>query len=454
MKEALILFFFMSLLPMTFAQLETITVYAGEIKTINYTIVNTAEKTQTYNIYLSGQIAHFAERKVLIDVYPKIIELSPNQSSKITLYIFTSKESREIGPTKFTLTVASELQKIEKTIIISVLRKYPVYISSISLSKYGIFPLESTKITATIQNVRNEITPNYKLVFLIYKDDREIFKKEVITDFIEANSRIEVSQEFTADRYQEAGTYDVTLTLEDLRGGVIDEIKTKFEVKPIVKLPPEYTQKETKYSLLSAKITIKIKNEGNVISEPFYVEEILPIFMKDFVRAYNPYTEEKIEGGTIVYRWLVKPLSPGESVIIEYEISLWQTWIGIVIISLTIIFFFRRGFQPMLVKSIKKQEGKIKVYIKLKNRSKSIMKSIEIVEEVLPMLKVESNIGLEFEEKRVGKNRYLVWRVSELKPDEEVVMGYVASSLVEIVSLEIPKTKVSYFDEKGRKRVL
>jgi len=454
MNKALILFLILALLPISFAQPEAITVYAGETKTVNYTLINAGEKTQTYNIYLSGPVAHFAEKRVLIDVYPKMVELLPNQSTKITVYIFASKEAREIPQNLFTLTIASELQKIEKQLIISVLRKYPVYISSVSLSKYSILPLESTKIIASIQNVKNEITPNYRLKFLIYKDEREVLKKEIITDFIEANSKIEVSHEFIADKYQEAGTYDVWVILEDLRGEYIDDLKTKFEVKPVVKLPQEYTQKETKYSLLSAKITIRVKNEGNVASDPFYIEERLPIFMKDFMRAYNPYTEEKIEGGTVVYRWLVKSLASGESVVIEYEISFWQTWVGIVIILLAVFFFFKRSFQPALVKTIKKQDGKIKVYIKLKNKSKSIMKSVELVEEVLPMLKIESNIGLEFEEKKVGKKRYLVWRINELKPEEEVVMGYVASPLVEIVSLELPETQVSYFDEKGRKRSL
>jgi hypothetical protein len=176
--------------------------------------------------------------------------------------------------------------------------------------------------------------------------------------------------------------------------------------------------------------------------------------MKDFIKAYTPYTEEKLEAGIVVYRWLVKPLAPGESVVIEYEISLWQTWLGLVVIILAVFFFFKKGFQPALVKTVRKEEGKIKVYIKLKNKSKSIMKNIEVSEEIPPMLKVESNIGLEFEERKVGKKRYLVWKINELRPDEEAVMGYVASALVEIVSLELPKTQVTYIDEKGRKRTL
>jgi len=454
MKKIIIFLLFAMFLPIAFAQSEVISIYAGETKTINYTLINMADQIQAYNVYLSGPIAYFAERKVLIDVYPKLIELAPNQSAKITLYIFASKEAREISPNLLTLTIASETQKIEKSLIISVLRKYPVYISSVSLSKYSILPLESTKITATIQNIKNEITPNYKVIFLISKNDKEIFRKEVITDFIEANSKLEVSQEFFAEKYQEPGTYDVLIRLEDLRSQYIDEIKTKFEVKAIFKLPQDYTQKEIKYSLLTAKITIKVMNEGNVVSEPFSIEERLPIFMRDFIKAYTPYTEEKFEVGTVVYRWLIKPLAPGESVVIEYEISLWQTWLGIIIIILAVLFFFRKGFQPALIKTIKKQDGKIKVYIKLKNKSKSIMKNIEVSEEVPPMLKVESNIGLEFEEKKAGKKRYLVWKINELKPEEEAVMGYVAVPLVEIVSLELPKTQVTYADEKGRKRRL
>jgi len=275
------------------------------------------------------------------------------------MYIFASKEAREIPQNLFTLTIASDTQKIEKSLIISVLRKYPVYISSISLSKYSILPLESTKITVTIQNAKNEITPNYRLIFSIYKDGKEVLRKEVLTDFIEANGKLEVSQEFFADKYQEAGTYDVSVRLEDLKGQYIDDAKTKFEVKPIVKLPQDYTQKEVKYSFLSAKITVKIKNEGNVVSNQFYVEERLPIFMKDFIKAYTPYTEEKFGAGIVTYRWLVKPLAPGESVVIEYEISLWQTWLGLVVIILAVFFFFKKGFQPALVKLLgKKRKNK------------------------------------------------------------------------------------------------
>ncbi len=454
MNKLLILFLILTLLPISFAQPETITVYAGETKTVNYTIINTAEKAQAYNIYLSGPVAYFAEKRVLIDVYPKMVELQPNQSAKITVYIFASKEAREIPQNLFTLTISSELQKIEKSLIISVLRKYPVYISSVSLSKYSIFPLESTKITATIQNVKNEITPNYKLIFLIFKDGKEVFKEEEITDFIEANSKIEVSKEFFAEKYQEAGVYEVLVKLEDMRGEYIDDVKTKFEVKAVVKLPEEYTEKEIKYSLLSAKISVKVKNEGNTVSDAFYIEERLPLFMKDFVKDYTPYTEQKVEGGFVIYRWKINPLAPGESVVIEYEISLWQTWIALILILLTVIYFFRKGFRPAIVKSVKKTNGKIKVYIKLKNKSKSIMKNVEIVEEVLPMLKIESNIGLEFEEKKSGRKRYLIWKINELKPEEEVMLGYTASPLVEIVSLELPKTKVTFFDEKGRKREL
>jgi hypothetical protein len=454
MKWFFALLIFISLLKFSLGQTESITVYAGESKTINFTLINAANEKEAYTIFLSGPIAYFAERKVLIDVYPKFVELLPNESTKITLYIFASKDAKEISPNLFTLTISSKNQTIEKNIVIYVLRKFPVVISYVNLSNYSILPLESTKINVGIQNLKNEVTPNYKLLFIITKEGKEVFRKEVITDFIEANSKIEVSQIFNADKYQEAGVYDVFVRLETLKGEYIDEGKTKFEVKAIVKLPQEYTQKDVKYSLLSAKVFVRVKNEGNVFSDQFYIEERVPIFMKDFVKAYVPYSEQKIEGGFAVYRWLVKSLAPGESVIIEYEISLWQTWVGLVAIILAIIYFFKRSFRPSIIKTVKIEGKKLKVHIKVKNNSKSLMKNVEIIEEVLPMLKIESNIGLEFEEKKVGKKRYLVWKIDELKKDEEVIVGYIASSLVEIISLELPKTIVNYFDEKGRKKIL
>jgi hypothetical protein len=436
------------------ARLDNIEIYAGENKTLSFIIVNEYNKTRTYNIYLTGPVAYFAERKVLIDVYPKIVTLEPNQSSKINLYIYSSKESKEISPHLFLLTISSEDYKIEREITVSVSRKYPVYISSINLSKYSILPLESTRISITIQNAKNYITPNYKVVFSILKDGKEVLRKEVITDFIEANSRIEVSQEFFAEKYQEAGIYDVNVKLEDLKGNYIDEAKTKFEVKAIVKLPQEYTTKEIKYSLLSTLILIKVKNEGNTVSNQFYVEERVPRFMKDFVKARTPFKEVIVENGNVVYRWLVKPLAPGESVIVEYEISLWQVWLALIAILLAVIYFFRRGFKPSLLKTVKREGEKFKIYIKLRNNSKSTMKDVEVVEEVPPMLKVESGIGLGFEERKIGKKRYLIWTIKEVKPDEEVIMGYIASPLVEIISLDLPKTKATFIDEKGIKKTL
>ncbi len=453
-KETIFFFLPILFLNICFAQSESIVVYAGEIKTINYTLINAASHSQTYTVSLVGPTAYFAERKVLIDVYPKIVQLEPNQSTKITLYIFSSKEAREISSHLFSLIISSEEQRIEKPIIISVLRKHPVFISSLNLSKYSIFPLENTRITVRIQNLRNEITPKYKLLFFITKDGREVLTREIITDFIEANSNIEVFHEFYAEKYQEAGIYDVYVRLEDLKGEYVDDARTKFEVKAVVKLPQEYTEKQIKYSFLSARISIKVRNEGNTFSEPFYIEEKVPIFMKDFVKEYTPSSEQKHEGGFFVLRWNIKSLAPAESVLVEYEISLWQTWLILVLIILVVFYFFKRGFQPALVKTVKISDNKIKVYIKLKNKSKSTMKNIEVSEEVLPMLSVESSVGMEFEEKKIGKKRYLVWKIDELRPDEEVIIGYVASPLVEIVSLELPKTHVSYIDEKGRKRVL
>ncbi|MGC8993626.1 MAG: hypothetical protein ACP5H3_01170 [Candidatus Aenigmatarchaeota archaeon] len=453
MKKILILLILVALIPLALSQ-EDITIYAGETKTINYTISNLANEPLTYTVSLSGPIAYFSSKGIYLDVYPKILNLNPNQSAIVTLYITARKDAKETGSYAFSLDISAENQTISKTLIIRALRKYPVYISSLSLSKYAIYPLESLKIFVKVVNVKNEIAPNYKLTITISKDGKEIWKRDLITDFIEANSESEISQEFFAEKYQEAGTYEVYVLLSDLKGNFVDDAKTKFEVKPIVKLPEEFTEKEVKYSLLSAYVKIKIKNEGNVKSSSFYVEERVPLFMKDFFKPYVNPSEEKIEAGFITYRWLIPSLEPGQTVVIEYEISLWQTWIGLIVIIIAFIYFFRFTFRPALVKEIVKEGNKLKVYIKVKNKSKEIMKNIEIKEEVSPMLKIESFIGKEFEEKKVGKKRFLIWKIDELKPEEEALVGYRAEALVEVASITLPKTKVEFTDEKGRVRSL
>lgn len=454
MKKAFTILPFLIFLSTAFSQpfvsgTDFITIYAGENKTIEYLIINKDNKIQTFSIFISG----FYREGISIDVYPRTIILEPNQEAKIRIYIEAKKFAKEVKPSLFYLNIRYENQTVEKPLILQVLRRFPVYISSLELSKYSIYPLESLTITMNIENVKDEITPNYKALFIILYNNKEVFRKEKITDYIPSFGSLKVSETFNAEKYQKAGKYEVIGRLYSLKGEIVDEAYSTFEVKAVEKIPTNYTKKEIKYSLLEAYVRIEVKNEGNVISKPFYLIESLPAFMKDFFYPCSKPDEIESSLGYINYKWLIRPLQPGESVIIEYKISLWQTWLVLVTIILLIIFFFRKTYTPTISKTVKKEDEKLKVMIKVKNKSKNIMKEVYIEDSIPLMFKVISYTGSkpeEIESKKIREKK-IVWKINELKPDEEAIFVYYLQPLVELVSAVLPPAKLRFMNEKGIK---
>ncbi|MEM5815403.1 MAG: hypothetical protein QXD89_02900 [Candidatus Aenigmatarchaeota archaeon] len=428
---------------------EFITTYVGENKTIEYSLTNNEKGEETFLIFLSG----LYKEGISIDVYPKVITLLPNQTEKINVYIETKKNAKELPPTLFFLNVRYGNQTVEKKLILHILRKYPVYISSLELSRYNIYPLESLIMTSNIENVKNEVTPSYKVTFKIFFEGKEIFSSEKITDYIPALGKTSISEIFQAEKYQNVGKYEVIVNLFTLKGELIDEVKTTFEVKPIEKIPKNYTKKEVKYSLLEVSVRIEVKNEGNIVSRPFYLIESLPNFMKDFFTPSLPPTEVETSFGYVSYKWLINPLSPGESFVVEYKISLWQTWSALVIIILFISFFFRRTFLPIIKKEMEKDGKRLKIFIRIKNSSKKPMKEIKIEDSLPPMFKIISYFGLkpQEEESKKTKEKILVWKINELKEEEEAIFGYQIEPLVEIVLGKLPKAKLEFTNFKGEK---
>ncbi|MCX8190895.1 MAG: hypothetical protein N3D78_01765 [Candidatus Aenigmarchaeota archaeon] len=426
-----------------------ITLYAGESKTVEYYITNMEAVPQTLSVFISG----FYKEGVSLDVYPKILTLQPNQTEKITIYLEAKKFVKEIPPTKFSLNVKYENMIFEKDLILQVLRKHPVYINSLDLSSYGIYPTESVNIITTLENTKNEVSPNYKVFTKIIFEGSEVFYKERITDYIPPSGILRVVETFQTERYQKAGKYEVYVSLYNLKGELVDEAKSAFEVKAIEKIPQNFTRKEVKYSFLEVHVKIEVRNEGNVVSKPFYVIESLPLFMKDFFNPSVQPTEIESSFGQVNYKWLIKPLEPGESVIIEYKISIWQTWLTIVAIIILVLFIFKRTYTPVIRKSVKREGKRLKVFIKVKNSSKKIMKEILVEDFVPTMFKVTSYFGVKPEEVEMKKTKEkkLVWKINELKEDEEAIFGYYLEPIVEILSMRLPAARMEYTDHKGRR---
>jgi len=439
---------------------ETVSVMAGSNIKIPMTITNSGNERKL----ISVSIFPPQSQKVMTLVYPQMFYLFPGESKNVSIYFSALKEAKPIATT-FTLNVKDlETEKIlyQKSITVIVYRNNPLYLDRISLNKYNFYPNESVNISVKIVNSVNQLSSASKLSVKVLYKDRQIYEFERTIDPLGPEKSRTFIFSYHLDPYAPNGTYTIKAVLTDLMGNYIDSLNTQFNVKAVYMIPEKCTKKETHWNLLSTHTKIIVKNTGNVVAPEFYVTETVPKFLKDFLKPKSKPTEIEVKGNKVVYKWLIKDLGPGESVIIEYSISLWFAWIELLIIGGAIYFFFMFSFRPSIRKKYGGEmkritpEQEIPIIIEVKNKSRKIMRNV-IIQDSLPLMTklVKRFETMKPQVRKLKKSIELIWRFDKLNPGEERVLIYYIKPIVSISgSFSLPSAKLIYYTEKNDKKVM
>lgn len=427
--------------------------YTGESVATEIEIYNYQKKTDIFTItiwppYWAGISATLEKSTVKI----------PANSSEVVKIYFSIPITTEEMALNFNITVISitdEKISDSQTLSLGIIRKVPIYISDIKLSKYALNPTEILRIEVTITNLDTK-PYSASLQTNIKKDENIIQRFDDILE-IPARSTQKTENSFVFEKYADPGNYEVEAILKDSLNRVVSEKETGLKLNAVYSITHD---KSVSYSLLLQTVTIKVKNEGNSPTTTFYVTEDVPSFMKTFMQPLGHYTIETTHD-RILYHWLVPSLMPGEERIVKYQINLWNIWAFVLIIIACIGFGFRYVFTPKIVKRFTHvgpiTRGKeIIISLDVRNRSRKEIKDVEVRDFVPSILGVVGKYDtLKASLKKSREGTEVVWKFDSLKPREERVLTYRIKPAVDIMgSLKLPKAKVTYIDKKKVKKAI
>lgn len=446
-----------SLVPST----DEMTIFGGESKSVGLTVENNQTKTDIFSV--SVWPSYWAG--VITSIVPDSVKASSSSTgtSKLT---FTVDISADEMDSLFKVSATSTTDKTvtdSQNILLRVKRKTPVYVSDLKLDKYTLDPGNSIKIDISIINLVDTPSGRYIMQTVVKSGKKIVERFDDTVANIPGKSTEIVSHIYTFGRYAEPGAYSIESTLKDSMNKVVSIKSVEMRVNSVYKIPTEYTEKTTDYSVfpLWLTTTIRIKNDGNVASPSFQVTERIPAFAGLFFDPeIEPLAQTDVDG-SVVYSWLIQTLEPGEEITIMYKFVTWTMWMGVLVIIGCATAFLRYFYAMKIFKRYKhkgpiESEKEIPIMLEVKNRTRHEIKNV-VVKDVVPSIAqlVKKFETLTPEIKDTAAGTELIWKIKSLRPKEERILTYRIKPIVEIIgTMKLSKAYMAYIDKKKEKKVI
>jgi hypothetical protein len=437
---------------------ENVILQSGDTQSVNITITNNQGVDDTFSVSIFPSFL----QGITTSSSGSSITVKGGSQGTVSMY-FSAPFDIQQFVSIFSVTVKSfsnEDIQASKNILLQAVRRSPVYISDIKLSSYSIDPLGNLVIETKLTNLDNREYTDYVLTTLVNRGNSILERFDTPVARVGPKSSVNVLNTYAIGKYAQPGDYIVHGTLKDSLGQLLSSSNVQFKVNPIYKLPEQYTKKSTSIGFVSATTTVTVMNDGNVESPSFYLtESVVAIAEKLFSSSPSP-TFSNTSIGNIVYSWYIPSLQPGDSITIEYRISLIPIWITLIVIAFVVYFAYVYTFRPAVVKAHRhygmlSKEREIPVIIDVKNRSLHEIKDIVVADHV-PQLAhlVDKFDTLKPKVKKVAGGSELVWKFDSLKPREERVLTYRIKPTIEGGELHLPHARVSYTNRKKQKKLI
>ncbi|MBU5537024.1 MAG: hypothetical protein QW818_00100 [Candidatus Aenigmatarchaeota archaeon] len=432
--------------------------YTTEVSTVDVTVRNTQNKTDTFTLSLFP--TQF--EKILASLESFILTLSPNEEKIIKLTFSIPIDAEPIS-TQFELTARSTSDASifdTKNVILTVQRLTSVYIPSVTLEKYTLNPGEEVRINVKVFNLEDTLSEKNFLKITVRKGRSIVKSFDESLDSIGAKSSIDVIKSFNLDKYAAPGSYVVEVELRDVSGQLRHSKSDNFQVNAVTQPPTEYTKKDSSYTILFSSVSIKVKNEGNIELPSFKVTESIPKFAQ---ALFDPDVEPISTDSSVnrvVYTWLVPTLAPGEQYTITYKFAIWRIWLTFALLGGVGYGAYRWLSKPRISKTVR-HEGEITrgkeilVLLEVKNKALHEIKDVEIVDVVPQIAKVVDRFDtLRPKIKRVPDGTELRWKIGSMRSGEERIITYRIKPVVDVVGhLTLPEAQMVFLDRQKVKRM-
>jgi len=425
---------------------QTVTIYAGQNNFLGILIKNNLGVTDTF--YITAWPSYWIS-------FPKYwTTLSPGEVENVTLILDPPKDAEE-GTIIYTIKITWIDSNVteSKRIFFDIVRPTNVFISDVQLNKQTFKPGETLNIKPIITSIDKKNTNNVYVNTKILKDENIIQKFEDVIS-IQPLSTETLSNDFNIKITNPPGDYLVNVVLTNQLNKILDEKTITFNILPIEKIDQV---KKTENHFLYSNVEITITNNGNSKETNFYVTESLPLMSKNFFYPeIEPASKEEKEN-RVVYSWLIHELSPADSITIKYQLRFYNVVLISCVLVIAIVWIIWLFFRPTLKKSytgLLTRDSEIKMSLYLKNKGRSILKNITVVDFVPPIAAVIKKFDtIEPKTKRKTNGTELIWKINQLKPGEERILTYRIKPIIEVIGeLKLPKAYITYSTKKGKQK--
>ncbi len=359
------------------------------------------------------------------------IESGKKATTKV--WVSTSKNALQ-ATYKYDIIVsrASDNSKTEKHVLVSVMQKSAVVITSVNADCMSCKPGQDVSVSATVKNVGSKTLTGLKLYFEFMGTTRVV---DIGT--LEPGSEKTIIANFLINKMANPGNYNLYLRLKKLNK-LLDNKTLQFSVKgfsDIVSVEREDN------NLFGRHVTIEVANKGNIEADYQVTSHCLPAW-------YEIYTgsEHKILNNQCLW---TGSIGAHERKVIEYSEIYWTSILALFVLIFLVAYFYLGTADLVIKKKMMHKrpvvEGKkYSVSIEVANKGKSV-ENIVVRDKVPSMFEVEKSFEtIKPVVKKTEKGTELVWKVGRLKPGEIRILHYKVKTLIGLIgTYKLPPAKLT-----------
>ncbi|MFH1445160.1 MAG: hypothetical protein ABIF08_01625 [Nanoarchaeota archaeon] len=342
------------------------------------------------------------------------------------------------GEFKYSVFVYGESNPGYKTGSVFIFKTHKICITSFVAEKTGDKLISDIELGSSEER---DIDVIYELM-----DEKGIILTATFTEHVVITKKAQHTIELP--EHLIAGEYSLIANL----GGSEVEGTQPLSVEPKKELIETVTTVSTP---LYEKVTVAIKNNGNVVENDVKVSQSTP---GNTFTGYvtNPKSCQP-SNGEVECDYVIPEIMPGETGYVIYRIEFWPYWatyalVGVVIVLIVGVSFLRITRPTLNKTSARKGKNNHSVILQIKNPFRHNLKNVVVRDWISPLARFDKNnlSGLRPVLRRSDAGTELIWRLGDIKPKEERIINYNIKTMVE-GNLRMPKAYLRFRDS-GDKR--
>jgi len=357
------------------------------------------------------------------------ITLDPSENGSINLTVTPSSDAFQHNwefDLRIWMTGTNTFERLSS--YYRVQRNAELDIISTSLQNNSVSPGEGNRVNITVRNMGSEGLSDYGFL-LGYNNTTEKRSGDTLLHGTEKRMPGQKTYEFDLPTEVKASPGDRSAELTVLHEGQVhEEYSFSFNVETVENVVRGQNSSETVFGLSKSMYA---DNTGNTEAEVVF-DETVPVYVTPFMAYSAEPDRTETDRNSVTYYWN-NTLRPGEETAVRYSLNYWMPALILLLIAAGLVMIKRLSGTVTLQKTATVQDGSVKVRIRVRSSSDSIIEEVEVFDFIPDIASLHQNFDMARPKiRRKNEGTELEWFIEDLKPGEERILEYRIQPKVEV----------------------